>query len=258
VLLQDPSDAGRAFDLVAELQALGWIDRTALAVLLVFFVLGLFKGLIWQLSRIGILVVAYVVSGWWGHDLAAVLRGGSGDEAGGAPAEPSAQAGQTAQSVADAAATTGETTLYIAYAVLFLGVVIVLSLVAMMLKRLVDGTGLGFFDRIGGGVLGVATGACVVLALVFALHMFVPGSKLAAAAESSHALRLSQRAIDWLGRAVDDDLRAVLALQPLTPAEGPDAVPVEAGASRSGTGRGDAVPAVSPPPEGPGKQGGIR
>jgi hypothetical protein len=214
-------------------------------------------------SRIGILIVAYVVSGWWGQDLAALMRGDAAGAA--ATGAQSAQATQTAPSGADAVATTGETTIYIAYTVLFLGVLIVLSLVAMLLKKLVDETGLGFFDRLGGGVLGVATGACVVLAMVFAVHMFFPGSKLAAAAESSHALGLSQKAIDWLGRAVDNDLRAVLELQPLAPTDDTSAVPVEASAGRSGAGSGEAVPAVgtgqpgqATPPAAPSGRGGIR
>ncbi len=219
-------------DLIAQLQALGWVDHTALAVLLVFFVLGLFKGLIWQVSRVGILVVAYFVSGRYGQDVA----GWFGREA---PAEGAAEG-----AVADAAAT-GETTLYLAYVLLFLAVLVVLSLVAMLVKKLADKAGLGFFDRLGGGVLGIATGACVVLALVFVVNMFFPGTRLAQAAESSHSLRLSRQAIDWLGSAVDDDLRAVLALRrlerdgtarPEAPAGGPSsAQPVDASAAGTGT-----------------------
>jgi hypothetical protein len=105
--------------------------------------------------------------------------------------------------------------------------------------------------------------------MVFAVHMYFPGRKLAAAAESSHALGLSQKAIDWLGRAVDTDLRAVLELQPLAPTDdtgaGTGAVPVEASAGRSGAGSGEAVPAVgtgqpgqAPPPAAPSGRGGIR
>jgi len=55
----------------------------------------------------------------------------------------------------------------------------------------------------------------VVLAGVFGINMFFPSSQLAEAAGESHSLRWSQQAIGWLGEAVDDDLRSVLALQPL-------------------------------------------
>jgi membrane protein required for colicin V production len=186
-----PPDASG--DLLQQLQALGWVDHTALAVLLVFFVLGLFKGLIWQVSRIGILVAAYVVAGRFGGDVALAL----------APADAGGPAGP------------GETTLYLAYVLLFLAVLITLSLLAILLQKLAVKAGLGFFDRLGGGVLGVATGACVVLFGLFVVHMFFPQSGVAVAAESSHSLRLSKRAIDWLGGNVPDELREVFALAPL-------------------------------------------
>ena len=102
---------------------------------------------------------------------------------------------------------------------------IVLSLLAMLIKKLADRAGLGFFDRLGGGVLGVATGACVVLAGVFAIHMFFPSSQLAQAATDSHSLRWSREAISWLGKAVDDDLRSVLSLRPLEDPTQPGVAP---------------------------------
>ena len=70
VQVQDAMQGGASEELVHTLQSLEWVDQTTLGVLLVFFVLGLFKGLIWQVSRIGILVAAYVVSGRFGNALA--------------------------------------------------------------------------------------------------------------------------------------------------------------------------------------------
>ncbi|MFN3240457.1 MAG: CvpA family protein [Planctomycetota bacterium] len=205
ICFQEPAEPSFFETLGETLQALGWIDKTALGVLLVFFVLGLFKGLIWQVSRIGILVAAYIVAGRFGRDVAGLMSS--------TPPERMAADAMATQEVAP-----GETTLYLAYCLLFIAVLVVLSLLAMLIKKLADKAGLGFFDRLGGGVLGVATGACVVLFGVFVVHMFFPDSQLAEAAEDSHSLRFSQQAIDFLGAAVNDDLRSVLALQPL---EGP-------------------------------------
>ena len=195
--IQDPSSAYTDGNLVTMLQSLGWVDKTALGVLLVFFMLGLFKGLIWQVSRIGILVAAYLVAGRFGHDVARAL---------GANTTPALES-EVPQD---------ETTLYIAYCLLFVGVLIALSLLAILLKKLADRAGLGFFDRLGGGVLGVATGCCVVLAGVFGIHMFFPSSTLAQASASSHSLRWSQKAIEWLDRSVeiDQELLTVLQQQP--------------------------------------------
>lgn len=221
VFAQDPGADG---SFLQQLELLGWVDRTALAVLVVFFVIGLFKGLIWQVSRIAILLVAYVVAGRFGADVGGFL------------ARTPAVSGPDGPHAVD----TPETTLYLAYVLVFLGVLILLSLAAMLLQKLAAKAGLGFFDRLGGGLVGVATGACVVLFGLFVIHMFFRSSKLAEAAETSHSLRLSRSAIDLLGRGVPDDLRTVLALAPLaggasgeqaTPpaTQGPDDSPRAAG-----------------------------
>jgi uncharacterized membrane protein required for colicin V production len=211
--------------LLQQLQTLGWVDHTALAVLGVFFVLGLFKGLIWQVSRIAILVAAYVVAGRFGSALAELLTPHSAAAAGTNVAAPSGGSPAVPGSIADltngvaavppAPDAPSDTTLYLAYVLLFVAVLIVLSLLAIVLRKLAAKAGLSFFDRLGGGVLGVATGACVVLFGLFVVHMFFQGSQLAIAAHGSHSLRLSKRAIDWLGDKVPDALREVLALAPL-------------------------------------------
>lgn len=235
IAFQDPTAA--ADNLVATLQSLGGFDKTALAVLLVFFVLGLFKGLIWQVSRIGILLAAYFVAGRFGRDVAAMFVehpidpglngvGGSGALASASPEFPQ-----------------GETTLYIAYCLLFVGVLIVLSLLAMLIKKLADRAGLGFFDRLGGGVLGVATGACVVLAGVFVINMFFPSSELAMAAGKSQSLIWSRKAVDWFGDVVDVDLHMAKSLLPLEVDGAPSSAGTGGsnvdGVDRGGVSRGD-------------------
>jgi uncharacterized membrane protein required for colicin V production len=212
---QDPASA-EAPQLLQQLQHLGWVDHTAIAVMLVFFVMGLFKGLIWQVSRIGILIVAYVAAGRLGASV--------GNWISRTPAVGGTATAVTADPVRQAAADTPETTLYLAYVLIFLVVLIALSLLAMLLQRLAQKAGLGFFDRLGGGLLGIATGGCVVLFGLFVVNMFFSGSQLANAAESSHALRLSRRAIDLLGEGVPDELRTVIALAPLH-AAAPGAAP---------------------------------
>ncbi len=247
---QDPAPIAQAPDpsLLEALQQIGWVDRTALAVLLVFFVIGLFKGLIWQVSRVAILVLAYYVAGQFGHPVADWLRqtplATSAPET--RPSVPPDAARPADAGAAEAVATTApnepvdasvvarpaaspeaDTTLYLAYVLIFLVVLVLLSLLALALQKLVRSAGLGFFDRLGGGVLGVATGACIVLFGISLVHMFFRGSQLAEAAEHSHSLRLSQRAVAALGAVVPDDLRSVFDLAPLRP---------------------DAAPAAGPPP----------
>lgn len=218
-------------EFLQQLQLLGWVDRTALAVLVVFFVLGLFKGLIWQVSRVAILVVSYVLAGRFGEPLGALLAR--------TPA-----VGGTAASGPTNLPDTPDTTLYLAYLLVFLGAVVVFSLTALLLQKLAAKAGLGFFDRLGGGVLGTATGACVVLFGLFVVHMFFQGSQLAQAAESSHSLRLSCRAIDWLGDSVPDELRLVFRLRPL---HAPSTTPEPGHDPLGEPGRGAAEPGSLPP-----------
>ena len=204
IAFQPPPESSTA-SVIASLQALGWVDLTALGVILAFFVMGLFQGLIWQVSRIVILISAYFVAGQFGHDVAAMLGASPPDVP---PNGIAAAVPGTATSVPEVG-----TTLYVAYCLLFVGVLIVLSLLAILIRKLAHKAGLGFFDRLGGGVLGVATGACVVLAGVFGVNMFFPQSELARAAGGSHSMRFSQQAIDMLGERVNPDLRAVLNIE---------------------------------------------
>lgn len=213
----------------------GWVDQTALAVLAVFFVIGLFKGLIWQVSRIGILAVAYVVSGRYGHEVGAWLHGPA-TSSGAAPAGPT---------------DTPETTLYLAYVLIFLAVLIALSLLALLLQRLAAKAGLTFFDRLGGGLFGVLTGAFVVLFGLFAVNMFLPDGKIAEAAQQSHSLRYGRQAIDWLGDHVDDELRQVLLLAPLS-SQGANPPPAPGPAAHDGTSPAAPPPGETPTPPAPG------
>ncbi|MCA8953263.1 MAG: CvpA family protein, partial [Planctomycetes bacterium] len=164
----------------------------------------------WQVSRIGILLVAYGLAGRFGGQVGAWL--------GRAPAD--AAAADTGNGPLE-----GDSALYLAYVLVFVGVVVALSLLAIPLQRLVKKSGLGFFDRVFGGVFGVATGACTVLFLLFLVNMFGRETAIGQDARASHSQRLSREAIDWLGPRVPDELRGALYLTPLragTPAPAPD------------------------------------
>jgi len=255
-----------AAEILLQLQAIGWVDRTALAVLLVFFAIGVFQGLIWQVSRVGILVAAYVLSGRYGQQVASwfVQESAPPAVANSAVLTPDVLTPDvlTPEGVTPDVAVPAEapgTTLYLAYVLVFLVVLVGLSLLAIALQRAVKRVGLGFFDRLGGGIAGVAAGAGVVLFGLFVVHMFFQGSELAAAAKSSHSLRLGKRAIDLLGPTVPDDLREVIALVPLRSggAAAPALVAPESPDSPTGSPTGSPaapVPASWPPPRAPGQR----
>lgn len=163
--------------LIAGIDDLGWVDLTAIGIVVVFLVLGLFRGFVWQVSRILTLIVAYLAAVLWGNDLAGEIRGWFGE--GADEALP----------------------FYVACFLIFLGVLVVVSVLAYFVQKLVQKTGLSFYNRIGGGVLGLATGALVVMALLTAVFMFFgTQSGIVEAADRSRAAGLSR---DALGAAAD-------------------------------------------------------
>ena len=173
------------------LATLGWVDLTALAILLVFFVLGLFRGFVWQAGRIATLLVAYVTAGLYGQAVADRISTWFGEQA---PAN---------------------LPLYISYFFVFLVVLIIVSIIAFFLEKLVTKTGLTFYNRVGGGVLGIGTGACVVLAMLAVIMMFfTSGSGIVQAAETSRSMTVSKRALEMLGNTVPEPVLQVFGMQP--------------------------------------------
>jgi len=169
------------------LAGLEWVDWAALAILVVFFVLGLFKGLVWQASRVAILALAYLFAGIYGESLSAMTSTWLSD---GAPPELG---------------------LYLAWFLIFMSVLVTVSLIAYFLQRLVQASGLSFYNRIGVGFLGVATGGLVVLALLTVIHMVYAGlgagGSVVQAADRSHSSRISHGILEFASGALPENWR---------------------------------------------------
>lgn len=188
--LQDPV-ATSTGETIQTLQHLGWVDVTALSVVATFLVLGLFQGIVWQVSRIAILLIAYGLSSHLAQSFSTFLLGFT------------LKPGETAsQEQVD-------TAYYVACVLIFLLTLIVLSLLTRLLQHLVRKAGMSFFDRLGGGIVGMATGAVLVLVGLTAVFMFVPGSSVAQAAEASQSLKVSRWAVQQLGSFVPPELQKV-------------------------------------------------
>jgi len=206
-----------------DLQSLGWVDLTALGLLGLFFLIGLWKGFVWQVSRIVILGAAVWLASRWGRGLGSLYSSWISGE-------PTPQQLQTAG--------------YLAYATVFLGVLVVLSLLALALQNLVKKAGMTFFDRLGGGVFGVVTGAVGFVCLLTAAKMFLPGSSVVMAAEDSHSLRYARQGVERLGEVVPDDLRVLYELPRLRQAQQEDeSAPREDGGEQAS---GDGLAPLSP------------
>ena len=179
------------------LASLGPVDLTALAILVVFFVLGLFRGFVWQVSRILTLVLAYVVAGTYGEWVAARIDGWF-------PAD-----------------TDEQLPLYIAYFCVFLVVLVVIGVLAHFIDKLVQDVGLTFYNRLGGGLLGIVTGGAAVLALLATMLMFfAPDSGVVEAAQRSRSMELGRRTLDALGGIVPEPVQELFAPEPEVEAEG--------------------------------------
>lgn len=186
----DPTQDQAPFDRFAEtLSALGWIDRTALLILLVCFVAGLFRGFVWQVSRILILVIAYVAAISFGPELAVVT------------------ARWFPTSIPE------RVPLFVAWLLLFVAAVVAVSLLTRLLQHLVDRSGLSFANRLGGGLLGFATGGLLVMALLTGLHVLNTslgtGDSVVHAARKSRSQELSYDVLRLASRVVPDSWRAM-------------------------------------------------
>jgi len=155
------------------LNQLGWIDLGTLVILLVFFVLGLFRGLVWQLSRLLTLVVGFIVAGVWAKDLAdLIVRTWP-------KSEPFA--------------------LYAAYFAIFLGAFLVLSVIAWLLSGLIKRLKLTAYDRLGGGAVGILTGAALVVLVLTIFYAFIPRQAgIIQAAEKSRTKTAAVKALRFL------------------------------------------------------------
>ncbi len=176
------------------LETIAWIDWTAIIILSVFFILGLFRGFVWQARRILSLLTGFVVAGIYGESGATMVHRWYG-------------AGPTVHPV----------TIYLSYVVIFLGVVVLLSLGAYFLQKLVKKSGLGFYDRVCGGFLGVATGACVMIFILSIIYMFLDNFAIAEAARQSRSMTVSQKTLRVLGDVVPRPMQQVFGVEESRP-----------------------------------------
>ena len=172
--------------------ALGWVDKTALAVLGVFLIAGLVRGAGWQLSRIAMLVVAYGTALLAGPALGTAIAGRFPADAD--PALP----------------------LYVGGALSFLGVLVVFVLIGWAIRARRDPEeerpGVPFGSRLSGAALGVVSGGLVALALLTAASL-VPattslGGSVAAATERSEAAHYGRVVVGATRQLLPSDLRA--------------------------------------------------
>lgn len=91
----------------------------------------------------------------------------------------------------------------VAWSVVFVLVLVLSSLTAKLLSRVISVSGLGVLDRILGSVFGLLRGALVVMALVFVVRQVIPASEQSLLRESQFMPHIDLL-LGWSTRMFDD------------------------------------------------------
>ncbi len=147
----------------SDLAAVGWVDWALLAVLLLSLLVGLWRGLVFELLALAGWLAAWFAAHWSAPTLA--------------PHVPVGTPG-------------GSFNLGVAFALAFAGALLAWALAARLVRLLTHATPLAVPDRLLGGVFGTLRGAVLLLALASVVAL--------TPAAQSHDWRASQGA-RWLG-----------------------------------------------------------
>lgn len=165
---------------------MSWLDIIILLPLLIGLVRGLMKGLITEIIAIAAVVFGFFGAKLWGQAFSAWII----------------TQFTWPQAVCDA----------VAYALLFLGITLVLNIIARIISRILKAINLGWMNRLLGGVFGAAKWALVVLALVFCVNKldtqfhFLQEDLKSSSLLYPYAVKYADKALDYLHTASLPDL----------------------------------------------------
>lgn len=157
---------------------LGWLDLTMLAVLAISVGVGLWRGLLLEVAGLVGWLVAYFAAQWFAADVA-----------------PHLPIGAPGSGVNRAAA----------FALVFVGALIVWGLAARLVRMALHATPLSVVDRIGGGAFGLLRGG-VLLVAVATLVAFTPAAQ-SAAWQGSIGARWTTQTVKFIKPLLPPDLR---------------------------------------------------
>jgi membrane protein required for colicin V production len=135
-----------------------WVDWSLAAVLLVSAVIGLWRGLVYELLALVGWVVAFIAAQLWGAAVANWLPFG-------APG--------------------GLLRVAVAYALVFIGTLVAWTLMAKLVRMMISATPLTVLDRALGVAFGFARGLLILLVVAFVVTRIPPASR-STAWQSSH------------------------------------------------------------------------
>ncbi len=160
----------------------GIFDLISLGFLIFFFILGIFKGFVWQVVRILTIIVGLALAKSLSPSFSNFLK-------------------DTISGLKDY-----DYTIYIAYFVIFVGVFVLGTLLAFMLKKVLKALRIQAYDKILGGFMGLLTGAAIIIVIVMAL-CFLPDNDLRRSIENSYTAQYSAWAITKADFLVIEELQ---------------------------------------------------
>jgi membrane protein required for colicin V production len=165
------------------IHSMGALDLVGALVLLLFLVLGFLRGFVGQAARLVAIVLGFFVARAGAPHLAPVV-------------------GDLVPSLGP------EMRTGISYGSLFLLVLLATALVGLAVRKAVETLHLGFFDRLGGAALGLATGAVLHFALLVCVILFAKADRLALLEKDSRSLRAAVRVAQMVSPALPPEARA--------------------------------------------------
>lgn len=170
---------------------ISWIDLTSAALLLVFLVLGFFRGFLWQMSRLVSLLLAWILANQFHPQVTSFYQDKLGLFEG------------------------SDYATYIAFFSIFLGTLILLSVLTMILEKFVEKLHLTFYNRIGGGFLGILQGVGLLMAIVGLIYLITPAtSALAKEVSQSRTGRVTRAVVNQLDGFLSEDILRLYGLRP--------------------------------------------
>ena len=186
----------------SQFDSVEWIDCIAALALGIFFLLGLMRGFWWQFSRIATLLAAWFLAGRYGPAGEPILA-----------------------EWFDPSSAPSDLPLFLSYVIIFIFTVVILSMLARLLHKMISESGLSFYDRLGGAVLGLGTGAVAVIVVLAGIKMFVPETtSIVQAAERSMTMDYSRKTLasSIVKRAVPRKMLDLFDIPSSEPDEAPD------------------------------------
>jgi len=162
-----------------------WVDGIIIAILIFSVLAGFARGIVKELLSVLTWVIAFIVSSLFASKLAGAFTGST----------------PTIQSVSDAsnAVTTQPMSLLalgLSFVSIFLAVLVVGSLISYVISGAVDTAGLGFVNRLFGGVFGLARGILINLVFIFIVQLTSYGQE--SYWKESKLVPSFQPAVAWL------------------------------------------------------------